>query len=277
MASIESKPRAMTVKPQPQSYEPQEVEGATLVRPRLAGAPALDLDLPLEFFHVTVPQPCPYLPGRLERKVVTRLDGRNAKERHDQLARAGFRRTRDLVYCPACPGCTACLPIRVLAQEFVATRSLKRTMRNNGDLFVREREAVATEEQYRLFSAYLAQRHAGGDMTQMNHADYRAMVEDSPIESRIVEFRDRTMRLLAACLTDFVSDGLSAVYKFYDPGEAKRSLGTYAVLWHIARARELSLRYVYLGYWIPGSAKMAYKDRFRPFETLSQGIWRRHD
>lgn len=267
----------MTVKTQPQSYEPQEVEGARLAEPRFADAPPLDLDLPLEFFHVTVPQPCPYLPGRLERKVVTRLDGRNAKERHDRLSRAGFRRTRDLVYCPACPGCSACLPIRVLAREFAPSSSLKRILRKNRDLYVRERGAVATEEQYRLFAAYLEARHPGGDMVRMDYADYRAMVEDSPIETRVIEFRDGATRLLAACLTDFLGDGLSAVYKFFDPAEEKRSLGTHTVLWQILRARELDLPYLYLGYWIPGSAKMAYKDRFRPFEILAAGAWRRHD
>jgi len=267
----------MTLKSPPQSYEPQEVEPERIARALPGAAPDLKLDLPLEFFHVTVPQPCPYLPGRFERKLVTRLDGRSVRERHDRLSQAGFRRTRDLVYSPACSGCTACIPIRVRAQEFAPSRSLRRIQRLNADLLVRERAAEASEEQYALFAAYLGARHAGGDMTRMDYADYRAMVEDSPIDTRLIELRRPDMRLIAVCLTDFLSDGLSAVYKFFDPGESRRSLGTHVVLWLIKRAQELGLPYLYLGYWIPGSEKMAYKNRFRPFETLVKGTWQRHD
>jgi arginine-tRNA-protein transferase len=227
-----------------------------------------------QFFYTTAPLPCPYLPGRTERKLVTELSGPDAEALHDRLSRAGFRRSHNIAYAPVCPGCQACIPIRIVASAFRPDRTQRRIARINRDLTTTEMPARATAEQFALFHRYQKARHGDGDMAAMGFYDYRAMVEDTPITSFVVEFRDPAHRLLGACLTDRLGDGLSAVYSFYDPELNRRSLGTLAVLWLIERTRELGLPYVYLGYWVPESRKMAYKARFRPSEVLTGGIWR---
>ncbi|MCE2759786.1 MAG: arginyltransferase [Alphaproteobacteria bacterium] len=230
-----------------------------------------------QFFYTTAPLPCPYLPGRTERKIVTELSGTEAEALHERLSRAGFRRSHNIAYAPVCPGCQACVPIRVVSEEFTPDRTQRRILRANADLTVSEMPARATAEQFTLFQRYQKNRHADGDMAAMGYYDYRAMIEDTPISTGILEFRDAQDRLLGACLTDWLADGLSAVYSFFDPDEDKRSLGTFAVLWLIGRARSLGLPYVYLGYWVPESRKMAYKARFRPSEILMSGAWHRLD
>ena len=227
---------------------------------------------PSRYFFGTRPLPCPYVEGRTERKVVTELTGPDAEEVYERLSRAGFRRSYDLAYRPACPGCNACVPVRIVVSEFEATRSQRRVLRDNAGLTADDLEAVATVEQYRLFSLYQQTRHDGGEMSAMNLEDYRAMIEHSPVTSRTVEFRDRNGALAAVMLMDRLRDALSAVYSFFDPGG--RSLGTFMVLWMIRRARELGLSFVYLGYWIEGSEKMAYKARFRPLEALHENGWK---
>ena len=217
-----------------------------------------------QFFYTTAPLPCPYLPGRTERKIVTELSGTEAEALHERLSRAGFRRSHNIAYAPVCPGCQACVPIRVVSEEFTPDRTQRRILRANADLTISEMPARATAEQFTLFQRYQKNRHADGDMAAMGYYDYRAMIEDTPISTGILEFRDAQDRLLGACLTDWLADGLSAVYSFFDTDEDKRSLGTFAVLWLIGRARSLGLPYVYLGYWVPESRKMAYKARFRP-------------
>jgi arginine-tRNA-protein transferase len=228
-----------------------------------------------QFFYTTAPLPCPYLPGRTERKIVTELSGTEAEALHERLSRAGFRRSHNIAYAPVCPGCQACVPIRVVSEEFMPDRTQRRILRANADLTVSEMPARATAEQFTLFQRYQKNRHADGDMAAMGYYDYRAMIEDTPISTGILEFRDARDRLLGACLTDWLADGLSAVYSFFDTDEDKRSLGTFAVLWLIGRARSLGLPYVYLGYWVPESRKMAYKARFRPSEILMSGAWHR--
>jgi arginine-tRNA-protein transferase len=228
-----------------------------------------------QFFYTTAPLPCPYLPGRTERKIVTELSGTEAEALHERLSRAGFRRSHNIAYAPVCPGCQACVPIRVVSEEFTPDRTQRRILRANADLTVSEMPARATAEQFTLFQRYQKNRHADGDMAAMGYYDYRAMIEDTPISTGILEFRDAQDRLLGACLTDWLADGLSAVYSFFDTDEDKRSLGTFAVLWLIGRARSLGLPYVYLGYWVPESRKMAYKARFRPSEILISGAWHR--
>ena len=228
-----------------------------------------------QFFYTTAPLPCPYLPGRTERKIVTELSGTEAEALHERLSRAGFRRSHNIAYAPVCPGCQACVPIRVVSEEFTPDRTQRRILRANADLTISEMPARATAEQFSLFQRYQKNRHADGDMAAMGYYDYRAMIEDTPITTGILEFRDEQDRLLGACLTDWLADGLSAVYSFFDTDEDKRSLGTFAVLWLIGRARSLGLPYVYLGYWVPESRKMAYKARFRPSEILISGAWHR--
>jgi arginine-tRNA-protein transferase len=166
------------------------------------------------------------------------------------------------------------VPIRIPVADFQPSRTLRRIIRDNSAIEGFEVPARATAEQFQLFQRYQHARHADGDMANMNFYDYRAMVEDTPIETNIVEFRDADDRLVGACLVDRLNDGLSAVYSYFVPGMDKRSLGTYAVLWLIERAAFLGLPYVYLGYWVPESRKMAYKARFRPSEILVGGIWR---
>ena len=228
-----------------------------------------------QFFYTTAPLPCPYLPGRTERKIVTELSGTEAEALHERLSRAGFRRSHNIAYAPVCPGCQACVPIRVVSEDFTPDRTQRRILRANADLTVSEMPARATAEQFTLVQRYQKNRHADGDMAAMGYYDYRAMIEDTPISTGILEFRDARDRLLGACLTDWLADGLSAVYSFFDTDEDKRSLGTFAVLWLIGRARSLGLPYVYLGYWVPESRKMAYKARFRPSEILMSGAWHR--
>jgi len=226
------------------------------------------------FFFSTSPLPCPYLPDRMERRVVTELIGRDAVTLHEQLSLAGFRRSHGIAYAPACAGCDACKAVRVLAGEFTASRSQRRVWNRNADIRAEMCRPVATQEQYALFSAYQFGRHGDGDMAKMDFFDYQGLVEDSSVDTNIVEFRDSEGRLVAACLTDRMANGLSAVYSFFDPGQDARSLGAYMILWLIDEARRLKQDYVYLGFWIAGCGKMAYKARYRPMEVYSDNDWR---
>lgn len=228
---------------------------------------------PDRFFFGTRSLPCPYIEGQIERKVVTDLTGHNAEELYQRLSRAGFRRSHNLAYRPACPTCNACIPVRIVADDFEMTKSFRRVMAANADLTADDTDAIATVEQYRLFSAYQRARHEGGDMSGMAFNDYRAMVEDTPVTSRTVEFRDGDGALVAVMLMDRMEASLSAVYSFFDDGMARRSLGTFMILWMVECARALALPYVYLGFWIDGSDKMAYKARFQPLEALGDDGW----
>ena len=236
-------------------------------------------------FYLTAPSPCPYLPGREERKVFTHLVGDRAGELNDLLTHGGFRRSQSIAYRPACEVCRACVSVRVVADEFRPSRGLRRIAERNTDLTGEMRVPVPTSEQYSVFRAYLDARHHDGGMADMTVLDYAMMVEDSHVETRLVEYRQHAADgrqaargqgdLVAVALTDVLSDGLSMVYSFYEPGEHARSLGTYMILDHIARARRMGLAYVYLGYWVKGSRKMDYKARFMPQERLMPEGWRR--
>ena len=228
----------------------------------------------MNLFFSTEPAPCPYLADRLERRLVSAIAGPDPEGLHDQLLRAGFRRSQGYAYRPACTGCQACVPVRIPVARFAFRRPWRRILRHNADLAPSERRAVATEEQYALFRRYLESRHQDSGMAEMSWPEFRTMINDSPIATRMVEWRrvgDRS--LIAASLTDRCPSGLSGVYKFFDPDEAARSLGTMIILWHVRRALELGLPYVYLGYWIAGSPKMGYKARFQPLEQLTPAGW----
>lgn len=225
------------------------------------------------FFFTTAPMPCPYVDGRMERKIVTELSGSDARRLHDSLSRTGFRRSHSIAYAPACPRCSACVPVRVVVDSFTLKKSFKRNLKLNEEVSARVVPARATAEQYRLFNAYQESRHTGSDMALMGFYDYRAMVEDSPIDTAVVEFRDGRGRLVAVCLMDKMDDGLSAVYSFFEPSEDRRGLGTFIVLWMIEEAGRRGLPYVYLGYWIGESRKMAYKIRFQPLEGFTPQGW----
>jgi len=232
-------------------------------------------------FYLTAPSPCPYLAGKEERKVFTHLVGERAPELNNILTQGGFRRSQSIAYRPACEGCRACVSVRVVAKDFRPTQSMRRITRRNADIASAMRIAVPTSEQYAIFRGYLDSRHRDGGMADMTVLDYAMMVEDSHIETRLIEYRrradgaaaDQRGELLAIALTDVLSDGLSMVYSFFEPDEAARSLGTFMVLDHIARARRLGLNYVYLGYWVRGSRKMDYKSRFLPQERLMPDGW----
>lgn len=228
---------------------------------------------PLQQFFRSGPMPCPYLPGRVERKLFTRLIGPYAAEVNSTLSRAGFRRSHDVVYRPVCPNCQACVPVRVPVDGFVPTRSQKRVARTNEDIRLIERPAYATAEQYRLFSGYQNSRHGESDMARMAMGDFAAMIDEGRADTCLLEARDAAGRLIACMLTDRLSDGFSAVYCFYDARQDQRSLGTFMILGLIERARQERLPYVYLGYWIEHSRKMAYKVRFRPLEALGRDGW----
>ena len=228
-------------------------------------------------FYLTAPSACPYLPGRDERKVFTHLIGRRAVGLNDALTQSGFRRSQTIAYRPACENCRACVSVRVLVDDFQPGRTMRRTMARNSDLSGAIAPAQATSEQYSLFRGYVDSRHGDGGMADMSVLDFSMMVEDSHVETRMIEYRrrdaDGAEQLVACCLTDVLADGLSMVYSFYEPDESDRSLGVYMILDHIARTRALGLPHLYLGYWVDGSKKMGYKSRFLPQERLGLNGW----
>jgi arginine-tRNA-protein transferase len=228
---------------------------------------------PLRQFFTSGPVACPYVSGRAERKLIVELAGAGAADFYDELSRAGFRRSQGFAYRPACPQCLACVPVRIAVEQFTHSRSTRRVRNANSELSGRLITARATPEQYQLFIAYQRSRHQESDMATMSYADYRSMVEDTPLRTIVAEFRDASGALVAASLLDRLDDGVSAVYSFYDPSEARRSLGTWSILWLVEECRRQGLSHVYLGYWIAESAKMAYKARFPAIERLSAAGW----
>ena len=229
-------------------------------------------------FYVTAPQPCPYLEGRMERKLFTALQGDHAGRLNDALSKQGFRRSQNVLYRPSCAECAACLSARIDVARFTLSRSQKRVIKRNAELERRAISPWATEDQYALFRKYLDDRHHDGGMADMDIFEFAAMVEETPIRSRVVEYHGPNTTpektdLAAVCLTDVLDDGLSMVYSFFDPDRAADSLGTYIILDHIRIAQEAGLPYVYLGYWVPGSPKMDYKSKFSALEVFATGEW----
>jgi arginyl-tRNA--protein-N-Asp/Glu arginylyltransferase len=215
----------------------------------------------------------------VERKVFARLTGTLAQQLNEALTHSGFRRSQMIAYRPACDGCSACVSVRIVVNEFAPSRGQRRIRKRNTDLTRNIVKAEATREQFALLRTYLDSRHSGGGMSDMGLFDYVAMVEETPVDTHLVEYRrkaDEGLGALMACaLTDVLRDGLSMVYSFYHPGEDPRSLGTHMILDHVAEAKRRKLPYVYLGYWIEGSNKMEYKSRFRPIEALRAEGWAR--
>jgi leucyl-tRNA---protein transferase len=238
-------------------------------------------------FFLTAPAPCPYVEGQFERKVFTHLVGDKAPDMNDLLTQGGFRRSQNIAYRPACEHCRACVSVRILANEFSPTRNMRKVMARNSDLIGIEHDAEPSTEQYSLFRTYLDARHRRGGMSDMTVLDYAMMVEDTHVQTRIIEYRRRDAdsfingrsrnELVGVALTDRMGDGVSMVYSFYDPEQQDRSLGTFMILDHIARARAAGLPHVYLGYWVNGSRKMEYKVRFQPQEHLGPNGWERFE
>ena len=236
-------------------------------------------------FYVTAPQPCPYLPGQSERKLFTALTGEGARALNDTLSKQGFRRSQNVLYRPACSECAACLSARIRVADFEPSRSQRKNLKRNANLHREATSPWATDEQFTLFRRYLDSRHADGGMADMDIFEFAAMIEETPVRSRVVEYTETPegpakgrkgsgRQLAAVCLTDVLDDGLSLVYSFYDPERIKDGLGTYMILDHVALARQVGLPYVYLGYWVPGSPKMAYKANFAALEVYRDGEWR---
>lgn len=228
-------------------------------------------------FYITAPAPCPYLPGKRERKVFSYLDGPGSQTTNGELTRRGFRRSQNIIYVPACDACAACVPVRIVVGEFAQSRSRRRVQQANADLLRRVRGPRATSAQFSILRSYLDVRHNDGGMADMTMLDYAAMVEETSVETVVVEYSVEDgrggERLIACALTDRLSDGLSMVYSFFEPEEARRSLGQFMILDHVAMARRLGLPYVYLGYWVSGSEKMDYKARYQPLERLTRAGW----
>jgi arginine-tRNA-protein transferase len=230
-------------------------------------------------FYVTAPQPCPYLDGQVERKLFTALQGEHACILNDTLSRQGFRRSQNILYRPSCEDCNACLSARICVTDFTLSKSHRRILRKNSHLIRHSTSPWATEEQYELFRAYLNTRHAEGGMAEMDIFEFGAMIEETNVQSRVVEYytpKDQNQdcdKLTSVCLTDVLEDGLSLVYSFFDPKLHAWSLGTNMILDHIKIAREAGLPYLYLGYWVPGSSKMQYKANFSALEVFLGGKW----
>lgn len=211
----------------------------------------------------------------------TELTGPHAGELNDALGRIGFRRSQGVAYRPSCAGCTACVSVRIVAGEFVPNATQRKLLRRHGDIEITACRAWATDEQFQLLRRYLGTRHPGGGMAGMDEDDYADMIEHSPVNSLIVEYRESGEngaqgRLIGACLTDRQADGLSMVYSFFAADDASRpGLGNFIILDHILRARDAGLPFVYLGYWVKGSPRMEYKTRYRPLEVLGPAGWRR--
>ncbi|MFP4560161.1 MAG: arginyltransferase [Thiohalorhabdus sp.] len=223
--------------------------------------------------YATFPYECPYLPDRTAVSAVYDPGVPVDSQLYGELIRYGFRRSGPRLYRPHCPGCSACESLRIPADRFLADRGQRRTWRRNADLHARIRPAELDPEHFELYRRYQRNRHPGGEMDFREPKEFERACLTSPVDTRLVELREPGGRLLAVAITDFLPTGLSAMYTFFAPEEGRRSLGTYAILWQIAHAREEGFPHVYLGYWIRDCGKMAYKDRFRPAEIWTGSYW----
>ncbi len=228
-----------------------------------------------QLFFTTPPSPCPYKEGEEERKLVTEISSQEPNHQYDLMIRAGFRRSHTYLYRPQYDRPEYCLSVRVRVKDFSMRKSQRRVWNKNSDLIVSAHKAVATQEQYQLFKPYIQSRHGDGDMNDMSWSDYKDMIEASPVDTEIIEFSTPDKTLVAACLVDWVNGGVSAVYSFFDTKSSDRGLGSFMILWLIQEAKKRDLDFVYLGYWIKESQKMAYKSKYQPLEAFKSGLWQK--
>jgi leucyl-tRNA---protein transferase len=226
-------------------------------------------------FYLSGPLPCPYLPGRVERKLFTRLTLKHETdaEINSTLTRAGFRRSHDIVYRPACAECNACVPVRIPVRAFAPSRNLKRIAAINHDLTLEVAGTDVTDEEYNLFTAYQTARHPDSEMAHMSKFEFAQMLHEGEADTHIYQLRTPKGDLVGGIIADHVSDGVSAVYSFFSANEKRRSLGMQLILTLIGEMNKKGLSYVYLGYWIAASRKMAYKARFQPLQALGPQGW----
>jgi arginyl-tRNA--protein-N-Asp/Glu arginylyltransferase len=227
-------------------------------------------------FFLTAAAPCPYLPGRWERKVFTRIELGEGPALNDALTHAGFRRSQGVLYRPACEACDACKSVRIDADRFDWKRRWRKILNRNDDLTVSTEAQTATMEQYELLSRYLDSRHGDGDMAGMSFGEYVMMVEEGAQRTHVTEYRDADGTLVCAALTDVLKDGISLIYSYFDPEEERRSAGAFMILDAVRQAEAAGLPFVYLGYWVRGSRKMSYKAAYQPLQVLTPSGWQPH-
>jgi arginyl-tRNA--protein-N-Asp/Glu arginylyltransferase len=227
-------------------------------------------------FYLTPEHECSYLPKQMAQTLFADPAVRIGTGMYSELIKFGFRRSGTHVYRPRCPMCDACIPIRIPAATFRPSRSQRRNWQRNADLEVIAAPNEYRDEHFMLYHRYMHSRHHGGGMDTPDPEKYSEFLINPYIEGVFYEFR-LDGHLLGVAVVDVLNDALSAVYTYFDPDEASRGLGVYAVLWQIEQAKKSGLEHVYLGYWIKECLKMAYKDQYRPFEVFRDGSWIAHD